>query len=257
MTKQTTLIDHPEPPSDMATLGERSIAQLLGRAIDQLGGEGAAAVVEAIKGLVQLRREEEDRRAKRDFFRDLAAFRKVCPTIHKSKTADMTTRSGGKRVQTYADLAGIEAVVRSHLYPLGFSWRWDSEPEPEGRRVKVTCVLMHAGGHEERATVVVPVDAAAPMNDTQKHGSTFTYGQRYSLIQVLGLSTADEDTDGIDPAKLVSIDAKQAGEIDLLIQNVGADKARFLNWLGAKTVEEIPLADYDRAVAMLQKKGAK
>ena len=63
-----------EDDKAIVALGDRSIAGLLGSAVEKLGGDGAASVADAIGKLVQLRREEEDRAARRAYFSDFAAF---------------------------------------------------------------------------------------------------------------------------------------------------------------------------------------
>lgn len=235
------------------SLNETSLATMVSRAIDQLGGDGATAAVDAIKQLVELRHAEEDRHARREFARCMALYRQQRKPVPKNRTADKTTRGGTKRVERYADLAEIERSQGPLLAQLGFSWRWENQ-KAEGKTVAVRTILMHEAGHEVGSTVPVPVDAQAPMNETQKHGSSYTYAQRYGLIQVLGLTTTDpDDTDGVDPEKQMPIGFGDKAEyLKELIAEAGKSADRFLAWIGVEMIEDVPEYRYEEAVKMLR-----
>jgi len=238
----------------LVALGDQSIAGMLGAAVERLGGDGAASVADAIGKLVELRRQEEDRHARRAFFADFADFRAACPQVKRTSTAEMVLKSGARRTQHYADLAEFESTVRPHLYSRGFSWRWDSVPDLEHGTVAVTCTLMHAAGHSESATALVPVDSGSIMNVTQYQGAAYTYGQRYSLAQVLGLVATDDDTDGVPPEKLEPITADEVTNLRQMLEMSGADEKKFLVWARVPSLDKIRAGDYERCVTALQRR---
>jgi hypothetical protein len=119
-------------------------------------------------------------------------------------------------------------------------------------------VLRHIDGHSERASFPVPVDTAAAMSDAQKNGAALTYGRRQSLIAVLGLTTADEDLDGVQGQRpereVVRLTEAQVADLDALIDDVGANRAKFLRWLGVERLSDIAQTEYDRAIRALEDK---
>jgi hypothetical protein len=116
----------------------------------------------------------------------------------------------------------------------------------------VVCVLRHIDGHEERSRFPVPMKTDAAMSDAQKAGAALTYGRRQSLVAVLGLTTADEDTDA--PAEVAFITDSQAADLEALASEVKADRAAFLKFLGVSSFAAIPAARYREAVASLERK---
>ncbi|MEW6354541.1 MAG: DUF1071 domain-containing protein [Pseudomonadota bacterium] len=63
---------------------------------------------------------------------------------------------------------------------------------------------------------------------------------------------AGEDLpEGAEP---VRINAEQRATLEALIEQTGADEARFLNYFRVGSLAELPAADYERAVAALEKK---
>jgi len=226
---------------------EAEITALLRHALD------AGASVEALERLVALKERVDDRAARAAFFEALAAVQEAMPEIPKKRTAKIATRSGGEYSYRYAALEDITRVIRPILRRHGLSYSWDVT-QGEGALI-VTCVLRHVDGHEERASFPVPVDTKASMSDAQKNGAALTYGRRQSLVAVLGLTTADDDVDGADVgAPSNTITAQQAADLDALIDEVGADRAKFLRWAGVNSVADLPADRYAKAVEMLERK---
>lgn len=227
------------------------ILAMMSQAITALGGANAKDGADAMRVLFDLQREQADRQARREFFEALNTFHRDVPKIPKDHTADQVSkRTGNSRSIPYAPLSTIERIVRPLLIPLGFSWRWDTQ-QVDGKTMCVTCYLMHVGGHVESASLTLTGDASAPMSETQLAGSTRTYGMRYSLEQVLGLVTTT-DTDGADQGGADPIDEDQLATIEHWIAQAGADRAKFLTWIGSRSTSAIPQRDYARAVAALK-----
>lgn len=249
MSKQTEIVQHEDAP--LAESADNSVGALLRSAVATLGGEGAKETAEAIRVLVELKREEDAIRAKRDFRAAFNAFQAECPQIPKDKISEQVTRGGGKRVMKYSALDTVDRVVRPLLIKHGFSYSWSSVPD--GGKLAVTCTLGHIGGHEEKASALVTPDKNAPMNDSQRDGSTTAYGERYSLLMVLGLATTD-DTNGAPPADREPLEEDQVAEIEILLKDAAADREKFLKWIGADSVPKIKQGDFKRACDQLRKK---
>lgn len=231
-----------------------SVGNLLQAAVQQLSGPGAAQAVEALEKLVALHERVESRRAASEFAEAMANFQAECPAIPKTSKAKIQTKSGTGYSYTYAELDQIAKTVGPHLHSHGISYSWDSSID--SNRLRCTCTLRHRNGHSVGATFECPVDSQAAMSDAQKHAAALTYARRQSLIQVLGLTTCDPDNDGgqTNPA---TITENQIAAIECLLSEVGADRAKFLDWLHVGTIEEIPANSYRQAITALEQKRRK
>lgn len=151
------------------------------------------APVETLERLFALHEKVEARNAKAQFVQAVADFQKDCPKIEKSKKVN---GKDGKLRYQYAPLDAIHDQIKEHVAKHGLSYRWDVE-QPDGE-MKVTVTLTHVGGHSETSTLSIPIDSDGYMTQPQKYASAQTYAKRYTLLNVLGITTADEDTDATD-----------------------------------------------------------
>lgn len=215
--------------------------------------------VETMEKLVLLKERMEDRRAAQEFAAALARFQGQALSVQKNKETDYTTKAGGRVHYTYATLDQIAAAVRPGLLAAGLSYSWDATVAD--RKVKVVCTLRHENGHRETSTFEAPVDSESKMNATQQVGAALTYGKRYSLISILGLTTAEEDTDGLGGKPRggtngggSALNADRVADLEALIDEVKADRAKFLVYMGVASVEDIAPEDYGKAVKALEAK---
>lgn len=212
------------------------------------------APIEMLERLLDLHERIMARSAREEFVAALAAFQAQVGPVPRTARADITTKSGARYGYSYAPLDVIAEHIRGPLASHGLSYTWEVQPAGD-RAVQVTCVVRHVAGHEERASVIVPVDSAARMSDAQAYGAALTYGRRQSLVSALGLTSADEDTDGATARHQAgTITPEQALDLEALIQETGTDRARFLAWLGVSRLEDITLADLPRAIKALEAK---
>jgi hypothetical protein len=209
--------------------------------------------VEVLERLVALQERVTERNARMAFFEAVAAFQEEVTEIPKSRTAKIATRGGSSYSYTFAPLESITRTIRQPLRNHGLSYSWDTEPGERPDVLDVVCVLRHIDGHEERSRFPVPMKTDAAMSDAQKAGAALTYGRRQSLVAVLGLTTADEDNDA--PAQETAyVTDSQAADLGALADEVGADRDKFLGFLGVESFGEIPAARYKQAVAALERK---
>ena len=80
---------------------------------------------------------------------------------------------------------------------------------------------------------------------TRLHGaaSSWTYAERYLLTKVCGVQLTDDDDGnaggGVGPgAERITTD--QLTDLEALIGEVGADRGRFMFWLGVKDLSDLP-----------------
>lgn len=172
------------PDNDLQT----SPMQLLSLAIEK------GTSIDQLERLMDLQERWEAKERRKLFFEALAKFQAKAPALKKAKIANVATRTGGSFQYKYADLGSITQEIKKPLSDAGLSYRW--EFAENGDKMKVTCIISHVAGHVETTTMEGPRDTSGAKNDIQQVGSTHTYLQRYTLIGALGLSTAEQDTDG-------------------------------------------------------------
>lgn len=247
---EQAVITRPETDLAPPAEGTSEVTSLVQMAIER------NVPVELLERLVALKERVEARDARKAFFDAVSSFQDKCPEIIKSSTAKITTRKGGQYSYTYAPLDVIARTIRPILREHGLSYSFDVASE--GKTLIVSCVLRHIDGHEERSSFPVPIETDAAMSDAQKNGAALTYGKRQSLVAVLGLTTADEDVDAAkqEPSTAERITAEQAANLSDLIEEVGADKAKFLKFAQIDTLADLPASSYARAVQVLEAKRA-
>lgn len=154
------------------------------------------ASVETLERLFALHKEVKAEQAKSQFIQALAEFQASVPTIEKTKKVYGKDK---KLRYVYAPLDGIHETIKKPLAQAGLSYQWDVTQVDD--HMKVTITLTHVGGHAVTSTLAIPIDKDGFMTAPQKYASAQTYAKRYTLINVLGITTSDEDTDATDVAK--------------------------------------------------------
>lgn len=116
----------------------------------------------------------------------LAAFQAEVPSVGKSKTANVPTKSGGSYSYRYADLADLTAAAFPLLVKHGLAFT--ACPRlTEGGGYELVGRLMHTSGES--------IEGALPLfgRTSQEIGSSITYNRRYLIGCLTGLVTDDDD----------------------------------------------------------------
>jgi len=156
-------------------------------------------------------------------------------------------------IQRNADFSAIAKVVDPILSKHGLSYRFRTA---QAERISVTCILSHKAGHFEETTLAGPADTSGNKNAIQAIGSTLTYLQRYSLVQMLGLAASNDD-DGKSAGAGECVTLEQVEELIALADEVGADKEAFCRYFKVDGFADIKIRDFDRAKAALNSKRRK
>ena len=141
------------------------------------------ADVDKLERLMAMQERWESKEAKKSFQQAMSKFQLECPRIEKTKRAHN---------YSYAPLGDIMAQIKQTLYDCGLSIRFEQD-HSDG--IKIRCVVTHVDGHSESNEMKVDPDSSGSKNGIQAVGSAVTYGQRYTLIGALGITTADSDID--------------------------------------------------------------
>jgi len=149
--------------------------------------------VETMERLFALQKDFKAERARELFVQALANFQKKVPIIEKTK--DVKNSDGTVRY-SYAPMDSVIKQIKDTVSDNGFSYNWDSKREEA--HIKVVCKLTHIAGHSEKSTFDVPIVPSKFMSSPQSYATAQSFAKRYTLLNVLGISTADEDTDAND-----------------------------------------------------------
>lgn len=144
--------------------------------------------VTKLERLMGMYTEAQARSAREQFFAAFARMQAELPAVERKGKGHNNIR--------YAKNDDIQEAVRPVLERHGFSLSFRTE-FPTPKSVKITAVLAHAGGHDERTEFVSDADTSGNKNAIQAMGSTIAYGKRYATGAILNITTKDEvDTDG-------------------------------------------------------------
>lgn len=239
---------HHQSGTALAPASAGGVMALLERAVE------IGVTVEMMGQLMDLQERVTRQTARAAFFEALAGFQEECPDIPKSKTAEITTKSGARFGYTYAPLDAIARAIRPVLRRFGLSYSF--EVEPGNGVLTIVCVLRHVLGHEERSSFPVPIDTGARMSPAQANGAALTYGKRMALISVLGLTTTDEDTDAAQrqPRTVATASKEDLANIEALLDEVQQDRQKFLKYLGIDRLEQLPASTVPIAIRTLENK---
>lgn len=122
-----------------------------------------------------------------DLFSALAAFQGKMPTVLKTKTANVPTKTGGSYRYSYADLAALTEAVMPVLSNHGLAFI--ALPRMGDHGYELVGRLIHESGGTIESEGL-PLYGKTP----QEIGSSLTYMRRYLLGCMTGVVT-DDDTD--------------------------------------------------------------
>lgn len=189
-----------EQPRTMA-VRDTSPAGLLALAVE------SNADVDKLEKLMDLHERWTKAEARKAFNAARSRFLSICPEITKDCTADT-----GRFKYKYASLQAIVKQIRQPLSECGLAFRFEFS-EGEHGMITVRCILCHSDGHCESNEMSALPDDSGAKNSIQQRGSTVTYLQRYTLIGVLGITTANEDDDGRSDGQTNVEDLREHNEV--------------------------------------------
>ena len=200
-----------------------------------------------IQQFLQLKREEEDRASRRAFLSAFADLQGELPAVAR--------RGKAHNNKAYARFEDIVDAIRPVCLKHGFTLSFRTDQQDS--LLKVTGVLGHKEGHEERTSISLPMDKTGNKNDVQAWGSSTSYGKRYVALTLLGIATEDEDDDGQKGGAAAPITEVQAGTLKSLIVETDADLEKFLAYFGIEQIEDMPAKRFVEAERLLKARKAK
>lgn len=155
------------------------------------------ASVDTLAKLFELQERLDANKARNAFNEAFAATKAEFPRIEKTKEVDFVGKNGSRVKYKYAPLDKITEAVNPVLAKYGLSYNWKQEKGSVAGNISVTCFLRHVMGHYDTNTLEGPPDESGAKNYLHSIKSCTSYLRRGTLEGVLGIATADEDTDGI------------------------------------------------------------
>ncbi len=205
-----------------------------------------------LQKLVDIQMQIMDRNAEAEFNAAMSRVQGQLPEVER-KSENLQTKS------KYAKHEAIAKAIKPIYTAEGFSAVFSQGQADTDSYLRVNGTLRHSGGHSEPHYVDLPLDKAGikgNVNKTDLHAtsSTFMYGRRILTCIMFDVSTFYE-TDGNLPQDTITTD--QATALNDLITETKANKAKFLNWAGVESAEEMPASFYDEAKRLLEDRRGK
>jgi hypothetical protein len=170
--------------------------------------------VDKLEALLKVQMQWEANEAKKAYVVAMAAFKKKPPEILKDKNVKYHTQKGDVDYK-HATLHNVTTCINKALSEHGLTAAWVTSQD--NGSVKVTCKITHTQGHSEETCLSAPPDNTGSKNAIQAIGSTVTYLQRYTLLALTGLATADQDDDGAGAADTLADKATKKEEQDKIV----------------------------------------
>lgn len=205
--------------------------------------------IDKMERLIQMQERIMERNARAAYAAALADMQPNLPVIAERGGI----KNGQGKVQsTYALWEDINDAIKPVLAKHGFALSFRTGQE-DGKII-VTGILSHREGHSEETTMHLPVDTSGSKNAVQAVGSSTSYGKRYTAQALLNLTSRGEDDDGHAGGDEPKITSDQVGDLQAMIDDVKADRAKFLAYMKVESLAAIPVSKYKSAVDALNAK---
>lgn len=160
----------------------------------------------------------------------------------------------------------VTALLRNHLIDQGIvivPRLMSSSITVIGKTAKGAEIIRYAGNYEidfincddPTDRVTVPGEAHANDSGDKAPGKATSYATKYAMLKLFSIETGEDDEGRVEPYEsLEKINEQQVADMDALIDEVKADKVKFLKWIKAGSLEEIPARAYETCIRMLEAK---
>lgn len=187
------------------------------------------------------------------------AYHAAMSSAQAEMRAIATDANNPQTKSRYASFVALDRALRPIYTNHGFSLSFDTADGAPADHVRLVCKVSHRDGHAERPRIDMPADGKGAkggdvMTKTHATGAAMTYGQRYLLKMIFNIAVG-EDLDGNAPTSMGGLLSEaQVDALNLLADDVGADKRRFCQFMKVESFAEIPATQYRRAINALNDK---
>lgn len=157
----------------------------------------------------------------------------------------------------YASYKALDKALRPVYTSNGFALSFNTEESPLEEHMRVVCDVSHVDGVSRRYRIDMPTDGKGAkggdvMTKTHAVGAGASYGMRYLLKMIFNVAVGEDDRDGNEVSP--SITEEQVATLQAMIEEVKADKDKFLKYMRVEKLADIPAAKYQSAIKALEKK---
>lgn len=210
--------------------------------------------IDKMERLLQMQERIIERNARAAFTGALADMQPKLPVINERGRIEVPAKDGKAGHSTpYAKWEDINEAIRPLLAEHGFALSFRVGMAADGK-IEVTGVLSHREGHQVETTITLMHDSSGSKNAVQAVGSSTSYGKRYTAMALLNITTRGEDDDGLLAGAPEFITDLQMGDLVALMDEVKADRQRFLDFLKIDTLAHLPKSRLQFAIKQLEAK---
>jgi len=201
-----------------------------------------------LKEIIEMQREHDAYQAKKAFIKAMAKFKTEPIRIIKDKD---NKQYGSK----YSSIGATVNACLPRMGECGLSHKWEFV-QKDTKIMTGKCIVTHEDGFSDSVSMDSPLDISGNKNPIQQIKSTRTYIKIETFSSLMGLASAEDlDDDGAAAGKPVQvITKKQVSIITDMINSTETDETAFLKWIGAETVESIPMPDFNKGLSALKAK---
>lgn len=160
----------------------------------------------------------------------------------------------------YADLYQVLSLIRPLLAKHGLAFTQHVSNADD--KVLIETMVMHESGEWMASEISMPPTPNTKMSAAQSVGSAITYGRRYSLVAIFGITQCTEDDDGAnykhrktaEEPKPHLISQHQEMELDNLLSQSKANTENFLKSYKIDNLSQMTIAAYEDAKKKLNNK---
>jgi hypothetical protein len=197
--------------------------------------------------------------AKKNIFQRINEVRKKAAYVQKDKTVS------GQNYKAVTHDA-VTALLRNHLIDQGIvivPRLRSSSVETIGATQGGSPIIRYTGCYDidfvncddPSDRITVPGEAHANDHGDKAPGKATSYATKYAMLKLFSIETGEDDEGRVEPYESIEkISEKQAADLEALIEEVGADKARFLAHLKLDAIASIPAKDYAECVQKVEAK---
>lgn len=158
----------------------------------------------------------------------------------------------------YAALASVLSTHKLMLFPFVVEMKREERQTAKGGIINYTIltvdyeIVCALDGSKQNIRMIGEAMDSADKSSNKAMSAAL----KYAALQVFMIPTeGNNDADAVTHELAVqTIDKYQVASLESLIEEVGADKAKFLAHIKLNALEEIPVANLDDAVKILRKK---
>lgn len=211
-----------------------------------------AVDVDKLSRLMEMRDKAAARQAELEFDMAMTAAQTEMGRVR----ADATNPSTKSK---YASFAALDGALRQTYTKHGFALSFNTERTESEAMVRVACRVSHRAGHSRNYHIDMPADGKGAkggdvMTKTHATGSAVSYGRRYLELMIFNIAVGEDDDGNAASGDAHRLSAEQVQQLEKLIEEVGANKQRFLAHIKCSRLEDILASNFDAAKKLIETK---